>query len=157
MSGRTYNVAFKNVSVSAVQDLIAVTATANMAFEVVSFTIGQTDNPTTPALLAISLKHLPATVTAGSGGNSATPDKDLPTDAAATVTGRINDTTQATTGGTADYPHVDVWNTVNGYGWIFPKDGRPSCKPSEAMVLSLDTAPGGAIHVSGSMKIRELF
>src|SRR5262249_31771063 len=98
---------------------------------------------------------LGASVSAGSGGGSFTPVADNDTDAAATFTARINDTTPATGGSTA-YPHVDVFNELNGYQWIFPEKARPSCKFSEALVFSLDTAPGAARTMSGSMKIREL-
>jgi hypothetical protein len=126
-----------------------------MAFEVISINIGQV-TATTVALLAITLKHLPATVTAGSVGTAPTPAPDDPTDAAATVTARANDTTQATTSGTATTMLADVMNVVNGYQWIFPVGGRPQCKLSEAMSLSLNTAPA-TLTMSGSMKIRELF
>ncbi|HEV2100664.1 MAG TPA: hypothetical protein VGR45_17295 [Stellaceae bacterium] len=155
-SQRTYTIPFRGVSVSAVQDLCAAYCGASMAIEIVSITIGQITQ-TTVENLNISIKHLPAAVSAGSGGGSVTPVADNPTDAAATFTARINDTSQATTGGTANYPHVDVFNEVNGYQWIFPERARPSAKLSEALVLSLDTAPGAARTMSGSIKIRELF
>jgi len=127
-----------------------------MAIEIVSVTLGQITQ-TSVENLQISIKHLPATVTAGSAGGAFTPTKDSTTDAAATFTARINDTTPATTSGTADFPHVDTWNLVNGYQWIFPEKARPSCKLSEALVFSLDSAPAGARTVTGSMKVRELF
>ena len=154
-AGRTYNVSFEAVACTAVQDLIAVYAGASMAFEVVSINLGQV-TATTVALLNLSLKHLPATVTAGSVGTAATPRPDTPTDAAATVTARVNDTTQATSSGTVTTMLADVFNVVNGYQWIFPANARPTCKLSEAMVLSLNTAPA-TLTISGTMKIRELF
>jgi hypothetical protein len=154
-SGRTYNVTFRSVSVAAAQDLIAVYAGASMAFEVIGF--GLSPGNTTVENLLINLKHLPATVTAGSGGSAGTMQKDNPTDAAATVTSRINDTTPATTGGTADYPHSDGYNEVNGFEWIFPERSRPVAKLSEAMVFEVVTAPGAGRTLSGWMKIRELF
>jgi hypothetical protein len=51
---------------------------------------------------------LPATVTNGSGGGAGTVKPLVPGDAAASATSRINDTTQATTSGTA----VDLWDDV---------------------------------------------
>jgi hypothetical protein len=156
MSGRTYTIPFRGVSVSAVQDLCAAYAGANMAIEVISLTLGQI-SLTTVESLDISVKRLPATVTTGSGGTAPTPVPDAGTDAAATFTARVNDTSQATTSGTAVYPHVDVYNEVNGYQWIFPQGARPNCKPNEALIFSLDTAPGAARTMSGSMKIMEKF
>ena len=151
-SERTYNITFRGVSVSAVQDLCAAYAGANMAIEIVSIALGQITQ-TNVENLQISIKHIAATVTAGSGGNSFTPVADNPTDAAATFTARINDTTQAS--GTTTYPHADVYSELNGYQWIFPR--RPSCKPSEALILSLDSAPSAARTMTGTMKVRELF
>lgn len=155
-AGRTYNIVFRGVSVSAAQDLCSAIAGASMAIEVVSVTLGQISLTTVEAL-PISIKRLTATVTNGSGGNSFTPTLDTDTDSAATFTARINDTTIATTSGSTVYLHPDVFNEVNGYQWIFPERARPSCKPSEALIFSLDAAPGSARTMSGSMKVRELF
>ena len=155
-AGRTYSIVFRNVNVSAVQDLCAAYCGASMAIELVSLTIGQITQ-TAVEILQISIKHLPATVTAGSSGSSYTPNPDTPTDAAATFTARINDTTPATTGGTADYKHEDTFNLVNGYQWIWPERARPSAKLSEALIFSLDSAPAALRVMSGSMKVRELF
>ena len=153
-AGRTYTINFRAVSISAVQDLCAAYAGASMGIEVVSITLGQVTQ-TAVEECAISIKRLTAAVSAGSGGSAFTPTLDTDTDAAATFTARINDTSQAT-GGATTYPHVDVWNQVNGYQWIFPERARPSCKLSEALVFSLDGAPAAARTCSGSMKIREL-
>lgn len=155
-AGRTYIIRFRGVSVSAAQDLCAAYAGASMALEVISVTLGQVTLPTVE-LLPISIKRLTATVTAGSGGNSFTPELDTDTDSAATFTARINDTTIATTSGSTAFPHVDIFNVVNGYPWIFPERARPSCKLSEALIFSLDGAPGAARVMTGSMKVRELF
>jgi hypothetical protein len=155
MSGRdTYTIHFRHVAVSAVQDLCAAYAGASMALEVVSLTIGQITQ-TAVENLELSVKHLPATVTAGSGGTAPTP---VPGGGvAATFTARVNDTTPATSSGTTVYPHVDIFNLVNGYQWIFPALHRPNCKLSEALVFSLDSAPAGSRTMTGSMTVRELF
>jgi hypothetical protein len=155
-SPRTYNIVFRNVTVSAAQDLCAAYCGASMAIELISLTIGQITQ-TAVEILQISIRHLPATVSAGSGGNSFTPNPDKPTDAAATFTARINDTSQATTGGTALYPHADVFNLVNGYQWVWPERARPTAKLSEALIFSLDSAPLAGRVMSGSMKVGELF
>ena len=71
---RPYSVQFNNVSVSALQDLIAVYCGANMAIELHGLDIGQITG-TTVQNLRISLKRLAATVTAGTGGSAPTPQK----------------------------------------------------------------------------------
>ncbi len=155
-AGRIYTVRFRSVAVTAVQDLCAAYAGTGMAIEVVSFTLGQITQ-TAVELLNLSIKRLPATVTPGSGGGAFTPDRDTPTDAAATFTARINDTTPATSSGTILFLHPDVINLPNGYQWIFPERARPSCTLNEALIFSLDTAPAALRTMSGSMKLRELF
>ena len=155
-AGRIYTIPFRNVSVSAVQDMIAAYAGASMAIELVSLSIGQITQ-TAVELLQISIKRLPATVSTGSGGSSATPVPDNDTDADATFTARVNDTSQATSSGTVVYPMPDVLNEVNGYQWIWPEKARPSCKPGEALIASLDSAPPAGRTMSGSMKVKELF
>jgi hypothetical protein len=154
-AGRTYTVLFRSVAITAAQDLCAAYAGANMALEVVSFTIGQ-DTQNSVELVPISIKLLTSAVTAGSGGSAFTPEPDTDTDAAATFTARINDTTIAT-GGATHYKHADMWNLVNGYPWIFPERARPSCKPGEALIFSLDGAPAASRTTSASFKLRELF
>jgi hypothetical protein len=153
---RTYTVSFSGVSVTAVQDLLAVYSGASMAFEVHSIQLGQITQTAVEAV-RISLKRLPATVTTGSGGTAPTPRPADSADTAATITARANDTVQATTNGTAITLLADSFNLVNGYQWIFPPDDRPVCKLSEAIVLSLDSAPAASRTISGTIVVAELF
>ena len=155
MRGRTYSIQFNNVAVAAVQDLLAAYAGASMIFEVAGLVIGQITG-TTVQNLRFTIKRLPATVTNGSGGNSATPKRMMRGDTAATVTGRVNDTTQATTSGTPDILHSDVFNTVNGYQFFWPPQDCPTVGLSEAAVVSLDAPPGSGLFMSGTLYIREL-
>ena len=152
--GRVYTVGFNNVTLSAVQDVLAIYAGASMAFEVHFVKLGQVTQ-TTIGGARLRLRHLPATVTTGSGGTSQVLAAALPNDASATVTARANDTTQATTSGTAkDMP--DVWDLPFGYLWMPPEADRIVIKPSEAFVVSLDTALSSVI-ANGHMAIAELF
>jgi hypothetical protein len=152
---REYSIEFDGVAVSAVQDLLAVYAGASMAFEVHSITLGQI-SASAVGNLRITLKRMRATVVTGTGGSAPTVQKLNDGDAAATVTARANDTGQATATTSAKL-HADVYNVVNGYQWIFPPDDRPVIGPSQAVVFSLDTAPGGSETMSGTMVIGELF
>jgi hypothetical protein len=152
---RTYTVGFKNVSVSVVQDLLCVYSGASGAFEIHDFTVGQV-TATTVGNLRLTGRRLPATVTAGSGGTAPTPNKNRTGDAAATVTARVNNTTQATTSGTALDIVPDVYNPINGYQFLPAPEDRPACNPSEAFTWSLDQAPSGAETMSGKSTIAEL-
>lgn len=154
MNGRIYTVSFKAVTLAAVQDLFGIYAGASMAAEIHSVKLGQFTGSTIGSA-QIRLRKLPATVTSGSGGASVTPASLRTTDAAATVTARVNDTTQATTSGTAA-DMADGWDLPFGYLWMPPEADRPIIKPSEAFIVSLDTALSSFV-ASGTLVFRELF
>jgi hypothetical protein len=154
---RPYSVQFNNVGISAVQDLLALYCGASMACELGGIVIGQVSG-TSVQNLKISVKRLPATVTAGSGGSAVTPQKISRGDVAATATARANDTTPATTSGTAALLHEDVFNTVNGYQFFWPPDLRPDIGLSEAAVFSLDSAvTGGPFTMNATLYFFEKF
>lgn len=153
--GRAYSIQFSNVTVAAIQDLIALYCGASMAAELHGVVIGQITG-TTVQNLRISVKRLAATVTAGSGGSAPTPQKLMRGDAAATATARANDTVQATSSGSTAVLHSDVFNVVNGYQFFWPPLDAPTIGLSEAAVLSLDGAPSGALVMSGTLYFAEL-
>lgn len=154
--GRVYNVGFHNVSVTAVQDLIAVYAGSTKAFKVHAVSLGQV-TATAVGNLAISLRRLTSTVTVGSGGTTPSLLPVGPNDTAATVTAHANDTTQATTSGAVQYMVHDVFNVVNGYLYLPPEEDRITVGPGQAFIVSLDTAPGSAEAMSGWITVEELF
>lgn len=154
-SGRVYTISFNNVSVSAVQDLISAQSTAGMAFEVHEVDIAQITSAVI-GNLRLTMKRFSGAYTIGSSGNAATPQKMNFGDAAATVTGRINDTTQ-TTSGTAALLKATTFNVINGYNWLPAPEDRPIIALSQAFVLSLDTAPASAETMSGTITIKEIF
>jgi hypothetical protein len=127
-----------------------------MAIELHGIVIGQITG-TTVQNLRMSVKRLPTTVTSGSAGAAATPQKIQRGDAAATITARTNDTTQASTSGTPAILHSDVFNTVNGYQFFWPPEDRPVIGLNEAAVVTLDTTPGAAMTMSGTLIVAELF
>lgn len=153
---RVYTSQFSNVSVSGTQDLFNLSSTANMAIKVHEVAIGQV-TATTIGNLRLSLKRLPATVTPGTGGGGALIQAINPSDAAATSNVRVNDTSPATTNSTAQVIRSDVFNVLNGYSYLPPIEDRPIMKPSQAFIVSLDTAPGSAEFMNGSIVWEELY
>lgn len=141
---RFYSIQFNNVSVSAVQDLFSVLSTANMAFKLCEFQLSA-DASTTVAELRLSIKRLPATVTVGSGGSAVTPQPMDAKEGAATVTARANDTTRATTSGTALTLFSASVNVLNGWQFLPPPEYRPSFAPSQAMVIGMEVAPSTVV------------
>lgn len=155
VSGRLYTMGFQNVSVAAVQDLLAVYAGATRMFGVHSVSLGQITGATV-GFSRIRHRFMPATVTSGSGGAAGVVNKTQVGDAAATITGRTNDTTQATTSGTAVDLVDEIWNLVNGYVWYPPIPGRPFVVPlSGAYIISVDSVPATMV-CSGVITLEEI-
>lgn len=155
VSGRLYTITFTNVTIAAVQDAICVLAGASRQFGIHQGNVGQITG-TTVFNARCRMRYLPTTVTSGSGGSTPTPQKTNPNDAAATITAHANDTTQASTSGTAVDLYGDVINTVNGWVWYPPVPGRPPiCGLSGAVVLSIDTAFSSLV-CNGSVTVEEL-
>lgn len=155
VSGRIYTVSFQNVTISAAQDMIMVKAGASNPIALLSVNIGQI-TATSVANQRIRIQMLPATVTNGSGGSAATISKWIASDAAASATGRINDTSQATSGGTIIDIWDDTWNIINGWLWVPPSPSRPPVAAvSAAFRVSLDSAPS-SIVTNMTMTIEEL-
>lgn len=152
---RVYTMNFAGVAITAVQDLLMLLCTSASAIEIHEIVIGQI-SATTVGNLNISLKRMPATVTVGSGGNAGTINKNRSGDAATTISGRINDTVQATTSGTAVTIHSDVYNPINGWQFLPAPEDRPACNVSEAFVVSLNTAPASSETMSGMIRFAEL-
>ena len=154
-SDRLYTVGFSGVTISAVQDAIALYAGATKILAVQSVNLGQITG-TSVFNARLRLRYLPVTVTTGSGGGAGTVKPYLSGDAAATATARINDTTQATTSGTAIDLWDDVWNTINGFIWTPPVLHRPPVIGlSGAFVVSIDTALSTLV-CNGSVTFEEM-
>jgi hypothetical protein len=155
MTGRVYSAEFNAVSVSAVQDLFLIQSTSGMAFRLLEIIVGQV-TVTTVEELRVSFKRFSGAYTAGTGGTAFTPSKHNFGDSAATVTCFTNATTQ-TSGGTSAILRADTFNEVNGYQYLAIPDREIIIAPSQALVVSLDTAPAAARVMSGTLTLEELF
>lgn len=152
---RMYTVSIDNVSVSAIQDVLAVYAGASRLLRVHAIQMGA-NGQTTVGNYRIRLRYLPPTVTAGSGGSTATPHPTDPNDAVASFTARSNDTTQATSSGTAYTIFADEFNPINNYYWQAPyREDAPEVLLNAAAVLSLDSITG-TLNVNATMWVEEL-
>lgn len=153
---RLYAVPFSAVAVSAAQDLINLTCTANMAIKIHYVELGQ-KTLTGWEAKEITLRRNPATVTTGSGGSAVTPRPFNPGNPAATFTARSNDTTAQTTSGTQAILLARTWEFLNGFFWMPAPEQRPIIKPSEGFAVNLGTAPSGSMTASGTVWVEELF
>lgn len=153
--GRLYTVQFEKISVSALQDLFEIKGAVGKTLKVKRLILSDVDVSPLPAaqMLPIRARFLPATVTSGSGGSTPTPQKTDQGDAAASFTAGANNTTKATTNGTAVTFLEDGFHIYNGYDK--PISGPAVVDPSTSIVLELITAPSGPITLSGTIEVEE--
>lgn len=152
---RIYRVPFEAVSVSAPQDLIQITGAAGKIVRPIRAWVKATDTTLpTAQMLQTRCRFLPATVTAGSGGSTPTIAKNDPGDAGASFTALANNTTKATTGGTAVVIDEGGDHIYSGYDVAF--SNRPPVGPSEAFVFELLSTVSGTVHLSGGVEVEEI-
>lgn len=152
--GRMYAAVFEGVSVSAVQDLFSLQPASNKPCVIHEVHITQ-DAGETSEQLPVRLRRLPATFTVGSGGAAVTPSPILPSDTASGATVRRNDTTQATTSGTAQTHRRQGDNVLNGWHWVFLPESRIWVSNGMGLIVDLVTAPGSALTMSGELIFEE--
>jgi hypothetical protein len=167
---RVYSVVFDQVSAASAQDLICIYSAATAKFvRLLRVVIGATDvTIPTSQMMAVKIVLLSGTVTAGSAGTSATPQKADPGDVAATVTARVNDTTGAS-GTTTSTPYESSFHAYNGLDESFTADAaNPAAGKIEmvgtaaagsagstAICVKLENAGTGTIHLNGTAWFEE--
>ncbi len=159
--GRAYAVTFAAVSVTAQQDLVYVKPAADKICVIEAAYVGASGGNADAGdaqeeLYDVQLIYLPATVTASSGGASATPAPLAVNDTAAGFAARVNDTTKATTSGTAVVRHADGMNSRVPWTYQPAPEHRDLVANAAAIVLRLNTTPADAILLSGKLIVREL-
>lgn len=152
---RQYRVTFEDVAVSAAQDLLQIKGASGKIVRIVKVWWGAT-NTTAPTAQQIKwrCRYLPATVTDGSGGGSATIGKVDPGDSAASFTALANNTSKATTNGTASVIHEGGDHVYAGGMESFPD--KPPVGPSESFVFELLSTPTGTLNMSGGALVEEI-
>lgn len=108
--------------------------------------------------LRISIIRLPATVTSGSGGSAVTPAALDSADAAAGFTAEANNTTVATTSGTAVTLVEMGWNIRNTPWEFWFPDERfcPIAKQGEALVVRSQTTAADDMTIACTFFWEEL-
>lgn len=155
--GRVYNVVFEDVAISAAQDLAFVLGATGKICRInrVWFSASNTTLPTAQ-MLKFRSRFLPATVTPGTGGSVGTLSKTDPGDANASFTARTNDTSKATTGGTAITQDEGGSHIYNPFEKVFNQKSPPVIGPSEAFVFELLSTVTGTVNGSGGVEVEEI-
>lgn len=162
--GRGYALVFENVAISAAQDLFYIKPAADKVCVIEAVYLSNVGGTADAGdaqeeLLRLVFNRLPATVTVGSGGSASATGTLNPlstNDTGAGFTGRTNDTTPATTSGTARTLHSDGWNVRVPYVWMPPPENRILVANAEAVVVKLLSTPADAVSCSGTCIVREL-
>lgn len=160
---RIYTVTFENVSVAAAQDLVQITGASGRMMFILRAWIANVDTSLiTGQEIRLRARFLPATVTVGSGGTTGiTPSKRDPGDAAcSSSTCATNNTTQATTNGTAVLlftggthiyaPFEKAWGDADSLHRC------PPIGPSEAFVWELLSTVSATAKMSGGVELAEV-
>lgn len=157
---RLYTISFKNVTISAAQDLVMAKSSAGKTIRCRRVWIYMNDTTLQTAQgLRLNVKYGSATITNGSGGTGPTPRPVDPGDAAASFTARANDTTPATTSGS----FVDITpaggHNFAGFDYTWPKGEEPVAAGTstslEAIIFELLSTVSGTCSFSGGMAVEE--
>lgn len=157
MSGRVYRIPMNQLAIgTSQQDLWAITASSTIPLLLEEIRLDPFATTAADYLLSISL--FTGSFTAGSGGSTVTPAKNLPNDAAAGATSKVGNTTKTAVGsGTKLQLDAGQANIYGGWVWQpIDMDHRIAVPVSGCIVLSLDTTPTAAT-VNGCAIIREMF
>lgn len=163
-AGRLYSLTFENVAIAAAQDLFYILPAADKICVIEAFYLSNVGGTADAGdaqeeILRLVINRLPATVTVGSAGSASatgTLNPMLVNDTAASFTGRTNDTTPATTSGTARTLHADGWNVRIPYVWLPPPEHRILVANAQAVVFKLLSTPADSVTCSGTALIREM-
>ena len=143
-------------------DLLSIQPAANKPCRLVGWILGQTTElgDANEESLRITVRHMTATFTVGSGGSAVTPvaNRAGVTDiVAAGCTARCNDTTVSTTSGTNTVMEELAWNIRNTpwERWI-PEELRPLAINGEALVVRMESTPADDITGELTFFIEEL-
>lgn len=145
MTQRSYTVFYSGTLTNAGgdTDLVELLPADDKPVRLVGFSIGQTSEVGDSAEenIRISIIRLPATVTSGSGGSAVTPSPLDSVTAAAGVAAEANNTTVATTSGTAVTLCELAWNERNVpcEWWWTDEKFQPLVRQGEGLVIRCQT------------------
>jgi hypothetical protein len=150
-----FTITCDNVAVTAAQDVLTAYAASTKKLQLLAVEMSA-NGQTTVGNYPLSIKYLPSSVTAGSGGSSVTGHNINPDGASPSFTARANDTTLATSSGTV-FIAATQFNPINGYYWQPPVGigDEPKADLSGALALVLESVTG-TLNVSATMWLREV-
>lgn len=150
-----FTVAFRDIAISAAQDLIEIAPADDFLIEIIWGCFTQ-HSDTDSEMLSIAMHRLTATVTSGTGGAAVTPRKKWSSQPAASFTAERNNTTRATTSGTDELLIAEGINVLSGFGHLLIPQIDWGFKQGEAFILGLEEAPVDAVDGDLFLYVREI-
>lgn len=154
---RQFQLLMPPTAVSAVQDLFFFPGATGKLYRILRHWIGVADTTlATGQGLSLRSRLLPAAVTAGTGGTTgATPTKVDPGSPTCSVTtAGLNNTTKATTSGTAVLLYSNGVHLFQGDNYFYPEDTLIAA--GEAFVFEILGAPSGTVTLAGGLLVAEM-
>ena len=159
--GRMYTVEFSDTAVATASgdvDFFEILPAANKPIRVHAVYLSQSSDVGDAAeeMLRVKIMRLPATVTSGTGGSSATPVPLDVNDAASGATCEVLNTAVATTSGTGLDVHPDAFNIRVGWPYMPTPEMRLRAQNTEAIIVRLMAAVTDELTMSGVLYFEEL-
>lgn len=158
--GRRYTAVFKDIAVTAAQDLFEIAAPSDSIVVIHDWTISQKTEfgDAQEEMLLLTTNRGVGTVTSGSGGASVTPLPVEYQDSAFGGTVERNNTTIMAVGtGTLNTDlELIAWNIRIPIQRIYTPETRPIIGPSNRWTLELETVPADSITMSGMITFEEI-
>ncbi len=154
MAGMTYKAVFKEVAVTALQDLFELLCPTDAVIEILSYKIGQSSDfgDAEAEVLAIEWVRGEGTVTSGSGGSTPTPSPTQKGYAAAGGICEVNNTTRMLAGsGALVDVEADTFNAQIGYLYQPTPEEREWLSPGDRMTVALPNGPNDSLTMSGTL------
>jgi hypothetical protein len=159
MPGRMYAAVFKDVAVTAVQDLFEVAGPSDAITVVhrVMLTQSTETGDAAEEMLRLTTNRGVGSVTSGSGGGSVTPQPVSDGDAAFGGTVERNNTTAMAAGsGSLEELESFAWNVRVPFDLIWLPEFRPVISPGNRWTLELESAPADSVTMSGTLWFEEI-
>jgi hypothetical protein len=155
-----FTATFKEVAVTAAQDLFEILAPTDGILRIHSFLLSQKTETGDAAeeMLTVTTNRGTGSVTSGSGGASVTPQPIDDGDSAFGGTVERNNTTILAAGsGTLETDlEVHTWNIRVPYRHVYTPEERPVISPGDYWTLELETAPADSVTMSGTVWFEEI-
>lgn len=158
--GRLYTAVFKEIAVTAAQDLFEIAGPTDAVTVIHEWGVSQKTETGDAAeeMLTLTTNRGVGTVTSGSGGASVTPHPISDGDGAYGGTVERNNTTIMAVGtGTLETDlEVHSWNVRVPFQRIYTPETRPVISPGNRWTLECETAPADSVTMSGYIVFEEI-